>query len=325
MTHVPKHSRSSLARRLRLQQLVIFEKVLEAGSILAASRELAMTQPAVSKSIHDIERQLGESLFVRGKQGVVPTAFGQAFEHHAKAMLAELRYLAEALNAAHSGATGHVVVGTLITASASLLPQAITRLRTSAPDVVVTVRVGANSMLFPALARGEVDVVVGYLPDAAGAELDQAGRARLAHVRLYDEALCVAVGPQHPLARRRRVAAEALRSCDWIIPTPDSVAYPQVRAFFAQQGLALPHAPVESISILTNLELLRSSEMVALMPQSAATRFAAAGLLSILPLAGLSPFSAVGYTLRADRQPTSATARFVTALEEAGRSLRGRN
>ncbi len=56
----PHHSSASLARRLRLQQLTIFTKVAEAGSILAASRELAMTQPAVSKSMQELEARLRE-------------------------------------------------------------------------------------------------------------------------------------------------------------------------------------------------------------------------------------------------------------------------
>ena len=67
-TTPPQHSRLSLARRLRLQQLAVFEKVVEAGSILAASNELAMTQPAVSKSIQELEAQLGGALFGRGQR-----------------------------------------------------------------------------------------------------------------------------------------------------------------------------------------------------------------------------------------------------------------
>ena len=118
----PRHSSGSLARRLRLQQLMVFTKVVQAGSILAASRELAMTQPAVSKSVHELEAQLGGALFVRGKRGVVLTEFGQLFERHAKTLIGELRYLAEDLNASQSGNAGHVIVGTLITASATLMP-----------------------------------------------------------------------------------------------------------------------------------------------------------------------------------------------------------
>ena len=89
-----RHSRQSLARRLRLQQLMIFEQVLASGSLLAAAGELAMTQPAISKSIQELESQLGGALFVRGKRGVQLTEFGRRFEPHAAHMLAELRQLA---------------------------------------------------------------------------------------------------------------------------------------------------------------------------------------------------------------------------------------
>ncbi|UUZ69712.1 LysR family transcriptional regulator [Polaromonas sp. P2-4] len=318
----PKHSRLSLARRLRLQQLAVFEKVVEMGSILAASRELSMTQPAVSKSIHELEQQLDGLLFVRGKRGVVLTELGSLFERHTKTMLAELRYLADDLNDWQTGISGHVIVGTLITASATLLPEAITRLRQAVPDVVVTVRVGPNSMLFPALARGELDVVVGVLPDDTSAVLrDDAERARLTHVALYAEALRAVVGSQNALARRRKIRLADLHELEWIVPTQDSVAYPSVRALFEKEGLAMPRRLVESVSILTNLGLVSSGSMVALMPQSAAERFAQAGLLNILPLEGLSPFSDVGYTVRSDRPPSAAAQHFLTALRDAGREL----
>lgn len=317
----PAHSRASLARRLRLQQLVLFEQVRASGSLLAAAGELAMTQPAISKSLHELESQVGGPLFVRGKRGVVLTELGRRFEPHAASMLAELRQLAETLNATQAGTRGQVVVGTLISASAALLPAAIERLRRDAPDVVVTVRVGPNTLLFPLLARGELDVVVGALPGAtavAGAE-----RARLASQPLYEEALRVVVGAQHPLARRRKLALAELMGLDWIVPTPDSMAWPSVRAFFGATGL--PARRIESVSILTNLALLASGPMVALMPQAAAERFAHLGQVAVLPIRGLGAFGAVGYTVRADRAPSAATERFLAALRAAGEPLgRGR-
>jgi DNA-binding transcriptional LysR family regulator len=321
---MPKHSRLSLARRLKLQQLAVFEQVMESGSILAASRELAMTQPAVSKTIQELEHHLEGALFVRSKRGVALTEFGAVFQRHAKTLLAELHYVAEDLNAWQGGTTGHVIVGTLISASASLLPEAIAQLRRQLPEVMVTVRVGANAMLFPALARGELDVVVGVLPaDSPAATLqDERDRTRLRHVPLYEEALRVVVGKQHALARRRKIRLAELHAMEWVVPTPDSVAYPLVRAFFEKDGLPMPRRIVESVSVLTNLDLVTSASMVALMPQSVAERFVRAGLLTILPLPGLGPFSEVGYTVRADRAPTAATQNLLSALHEISQRRR---
>ena len=319
----PVLTAASLARRLRVAQLAVFEQVVESGSILAASRVLAMTQPAVSKSVRELESQLGGQLFLRGKGGVQLTEFDQLFARHVGAMTAGLQDLTDELNAWHSGATGQVTVGAMLTASAALLPEAISRLRETAPDVVVTVRVGPNSALFPALARGELDLMVGFLPANATSSLQGAEPGmRLVHVPLYDEGLSVVVSPSHPLAGRAEVRVAELRRAEWIVPTPDAVAYPAVRSFFEREGLGMPRRLVKSVSILTNIGLLARRPMVALMPQSVAAQLAAAGLVAVLPLPGVGPFSTVGYTRRARRlSGNAAVQRFIEALHAAGDAL----
>ncbi|HMN22688.1 MAG TPA: LysR substrate-binding domain-containing protein [Ottowia sp.] len=319
----PAHSAASLARRLRVMQLAIFEAVAEAGSILAASRALAMTQPAVSKSLRELESQLGSPLFLRGKRGVQLTEFGVLFARHARAMTAGVQDLADELNAWQAGSTGQVTVGAMLTASAALLPEAISRLRELAPDVVVTVRVGPNTALFPALARGELDLMVGFLPANASSALQGVEPGmRLVHVPLYDEGLSVVVSPGHPLAGRAEVSVAELRRAEWIVPTPDAVAYRAVRDFFEREGLGMPRRLVRSVSILTNVGLLARRPMAALMPQSVAAQLAAAGLVAVLPLPGVGPFSTVGYTRRAQRVSSNAAVqRFIEALHAAGDAL----
>jgi len=312
-----KHSRLSLARSLKLAQLVVFEKVVEAGSILAASRELAMTQPAVSKSIHELERHLDAPLFVRGKRGVTLTEFGQKFESDAKSMLAELRRMVDGLNAWQTGAAGQVVVGTLITGSATLLPEAITRLRKASPDVRVEVRVGPNTILFPGVARGDLDIVVGFLPAAFGPPLRMEDSARLTHVKLYEEALCIVMDRRQALAQRRKLSLRELHGMDWILPTSDSVAYAPACALFDKAGLAMPQRVVNSVSVLTNIGLLTRGPMIAVMPRSGAEPFVRAGLLSFLRLGPLGSIGTVGYTIRTDRTPSPSLQRFILALEEA--------
>ena len=309
-----EHTKLSLARRLKLQQLAIFEKVIATGSILAASRELHMTQPAVSKSIHELEGHFDQALFTRGKRGVRLTEFGELLQRHAQSLLAELRFLADDANAWGTGVSGQVVVGTLISASARLLPKAVVRMRETAPNVIVTVRVGSNDVLFPELARGQVDVVVGLLPG------ESPGPA-LTHVPLYDETLCAVVARHHPLALDTAIDAQQLQEMPWIVPTPESAAMRSAQLFFEAAHLVMPKRIVESVSILTNLGLLLESSMIALMPYAVAEQFVRSGVLSILPLGVVSPFGKVGYTLCSDRPPTAATQRLLSALQEVGGSL----
>lgn len=303
------HTKFSLARRLKLQQIALFDKIVDVGSLLAASRELHMTQPALSKSIQELESHFGRPLLVRTRRGVVPTEFGRMLHGHCQALLSELRLLADDLNAWNTGVSGQVIVGSLISASAQLLPQAVTRLRETAPDVVVEVRVGINETMFEALARGELDVVVGLLPASAGNPL-------LEHVPLYDENLSAVVGRQHPLAGRPRVDPSQLARADWILPTPESEAMQPTQQFFDALGIDRPARVVESVSILTNVGMLAQSQMVALMPSSVARQFARLGLLSVLPLEPPVLFGRIGYTLCRGRTPTPATERMIRALHD---------
>lgn len=318
--NAPAHSRASLTRRLRLSQLAVFEEVARCGSMTIASRQLAISQSAVSKSIRELERQIGAALFVRTRRGVALTQLGRVFARHGRAIGAGLQALAEDLNAAQAGVSGYVTVGTMLAATSALLPEAIVRLRSAAPDVMVNVQVGLNSILFPKLGQGELDLVVGYVPGSARASADELRRG-VVHVPLYDEDLRVVVARDHPLAQRRRVDIADLADQDWIVPTPDSVAAGSVREFFAQHQMAMPRRRVESVSILTNAGMLARRPMVALIPGSAANRLAQVGLVSVLPLRGSAPFGTIGYTLRSGAVENEACQRFIAALHEVAEEI----
>lgn len=307
-----------LARRLRLQQIAIFIQVIESGSVLAASRQLAMTQPAVSKSIQDLENQVGVALFERSKRGMALTDFGKTFENHAKIMLSQLRYLSEDLESWKTGAAGHLIVGTLIAASATMLPDALGILRRLAPNMKVTVKVGANATLYPMLIKGEVDMVLGILPEDASIHLpDPKGAASLKHVALYEEGMHVVVSSRHALAARRKVAIHELEHLEWIVPTRDSATFQAVLRFFREQQLPFPARVIESVSILTNLELLIRWDMIGFMPRSVAQRFEGLGLVKILEIGNLDDATTMGYTVRSDREQSVVIQSFIRALREA--------
>lgn len=304
-----KFSKQSLARRLKLQQLAIFDRVLACGSLLAAARELHMTQPAVSKSIQELEEHFGQALLIRSRRGVQPTDFGLMLHSHSQALLADLRFLADDLNSWNAGVSGKVVAGTLLTAAADLLPRALLRLRELAPNVVVEVRVGVNEKMFAELAAGELDIVIGLIPvqDAA---------STLQHTPLYLETLCAVVGRRHPLATNGVTDVSQLASMDWILPVPQAEARHAAMRFFQELGIPVPTRVIESVSIMTNMGLLVDSRMIALMPFSVARKFVHLGLLSVLPLGQHLPFGNVGYTIAKGRTITPANQRLIMALHD---------
>lgn len=303
----------NLGRKLKFHQLQVFDRVLETGSLVRAANETGLTQPAVSKIVHELEACFEGPLFVRSNRGMQPTELGELLGHRVKSLMAELRYLTDEVNAFSAGTSGHVIVGTLISAAADLLPRTIAMLKERTPGVLVTVREATTAQLFPALASGDLDIVVGRLPERS---LPVANAFALTHEILFNESLSVIGGKRHWTHLPDRVPLAELREGAWILPVPESPSRLAAERLFYDAGLALPEDVVESLSVLTNIGLMLETPRVALMPRAAATPFVESGLLRVLADTMSGSFGDVGYSLRADKSPSPACARFVACLRE---------
>lgn len=303
-----------MLRRLKLKPLLIFDRVLQSGSIVRAARELSLTQPAVTKAIQELEEDLEVPLFERTNRGVVPTSYGLLLGERVKSVIAELRYLTDELNSFRSGDTGNVIVGTLISASARLLPRTIALMKTRRPGILVTVREAPTDRLFPALATGELDLVIGRLPES---DLPLARMFALTHTALYDTAMCVVVARDNPLATSAGLRLAELATHPWILPLNESPARLAAERMFLDAGLQVPANLVESLSLLTNIGLMQDLGAIGLMARDVADHFVRLGLLAILDLGDIGRFGTIGYSVRTDRAPAPAAAHFIACLREA--------
>ncbi|ROQ55809.1 LysR substrate-binding domain-containing protein [Pseudomonas putida] len=310
----------SVARKLKFYQLMVFDQVLQSGSLLRAAQALSLTQPAVTKIIHELESYFDAPLLVRGNRGVRATPLGELVARRSKSLLAELRSLTDEVNAYQEGTSGQVVVGTLISASSSLLPRALQLLKQRAPKVLMSLRVGQMDQLFPALAVGEVDLVVGRVPDDWRWYRES---SQLEVEVLYGEELSVVAGANHPLIGQNPVNLKALLDYPWVMPTRDSLLRRTVDSLFDEAGLMAPPNVIESLSILTNISLMQDQQTVAVMPLEATRQFSGAGLLAILDLGAHLQFGDIGYFRARDRELGPAARLFRECLEQAAREQHG--
>ena len=297
-----------LNARLKLRQLVAFHTIHESGSLVKAAKKLNVTQPALTRTIRELEDIFGNPLFVRGNRGLSPTLFGEALAARVASILAEMRYTADELNALSHADAGHVVVGTIVSASAYLLPAAIAAIKEQSPAIVVTVREATNDFLIPALAGGEIDMVIWRIPEEP--------LEGIRHRVLYKDDLTVVVRPGHPLARRRTVRLAHTVDYPWIVPVSESPVRHIVNESFHSAKLEPPSNIVESLSILTNIGLLGRTDSVAMLPRTAAQRFVREGVVTVLPIKGLAPFGDVGISTWKDRELPPAARRFFQCLVE---------
>src|ERR1041384_7065588 len=91
-------------------QLKRFIAVVEGGSLGKAADALSLSQPGLSKSIHQLEAHFGEPLFHRGTKGVTATELGKAVYRRAKRVLGEWHQLENERAAISGGLTGHITV-----------------------------------------------------------------------------------------------------------------------------------------------------------------------------------------------------------------------
>ncbi len=303
-----------ITRKFRLRHVELIAELYDCRSILKASKRLSLTQPTVTKALRDVESTLAVKLFERSNRGLEPTAYGEIFARHAKIVLAQLRHAAEELESLRAGYSGKVTVGTLLAASASILPDAIALLKKQRPGVAISVVVGTYDILMPSLLVGDLDMVLGRLPEE--------GRSRaLVYEEFYAEPICVVTRRGHPLARKRRVTLRDLANEAWLLPLPETALRRQIERAFVEAGAPLPRNVIESVSILTNRALLRKSDCVGVMPYHVALDDVEQGLLAILPVRLKSIESPVGAILRAPGTLPPAAAALLDCLRLAGKEV----
>jgi len=303
-----------ITRKFRLRHVELIAELYDSRSILKAARRLSLTQPTITKALQDIEATLGLRLFERSNRGLAPTAYGEIFARHAKIVLAQLRHAAEELEGLRDGFSGKVAVGTLLAASASVLPDAIALLKKERPGVAISVAVGTYDILVPSLLVGDLDMVLGRMPEE--------GRNRaLIYEEFYAEPVCLVVRRGHPLSRKRRLGLRDLSNEAWLLPLPETTLRRQIERAFLEANAPLPRNIIESVSILTNRALLRKSDCIGVMPYHVALDDVQQGLLALLPVKLKSIESPVGAIVRAPGQLPPAAAALLECLRIAARDV----
>jgi len=303
-----------LVSRLKIKHLKLLVTVGEQNNIFRAAKLLNMAQPAVTKTVRDLENALDLTLFNRSSRGVTPTAYGEVLIKHAKLILAQVRHVSEELVSLHAGVSGHINVGTLLAASSALLPKSLATLKEERSSVSVSVTEGTNDILIPKLLIGEIDVVVGRLPEVQEEEGVQSEA-------LFYEPVLLVVRTGHPLLKKRKLALADLVDKDWILPSEGTVLRREIDNAFHKAKLQVPQNAVESVSNLTNRTLLTETDMIAVMPYQIVKTYEEVGLLKRLPLRIKTDLGPVGYTVRAGAELTPAVQYLLEVLKETGQGL----
>ncbi|MGC1330432.1 LysR substrate-binding domain-containing protein [Pseudomonas sp.] len=267
-----------------------------------------VTVPAVSKSLTELERGLGLTLFSRTAQGLMPTPYGDCLIRHARSMLTVLHDARDQLKALSSGAEGKIRIGMLPASASVLLPQALSLLKQRSPSTNVTIIEGTTEVLLPELWQGRLDLVVGRLPapGTLGSFEEQ---------ELLEEPVVLMTGLHHPLARRKTVEWSDLSPYAWILPPPGSLLRDPLERVLEANDLPLSSNYIETLSIHVVRAHLRVSDSIAIMAVSIASD--PVQPLHVLPLSLPRLVRPVGVLWNRSRDLTPSAQLMVQCLEEA--------
>ncbi|RDH95893.1 pca operon transcription factor PcaQ [Caldimonas thermodepolymerans] len=299
---------SPLLHRLQLRHLHCFLAVARLGNLRRAAESLAVTQPAVTKTLAELEDILGVALFVRSRRGAALTPQGHEFLRHANTVVSLLGEAVDSISG--SRARPALRVGALPTLAASFLPRVLQGLQ---PLGAVQVSTGRNRELLDRLQHGELDIVIGRL-----AEPEQ--MVGLSFEHLFSEPLVVVVHPAHPLAATRPVEAAALGRYPLVLPLGGTLIRHAADSLLATHGIQPHSGVVETLAVSLGRRLCLESQAAWFTPLSAVAPDLADGLLHRLPLA-TGTHEPVGLALRTDQTPPPPLQALVAAVRRAARQM----
>ena len=241
---------------MKLSQLRAVVAVAEHGSLRAAARSLGTAQPTLTRSLLELERELGAPLFERRSRGMVETALGRAFVRRAVTILNDVRRARDEFDQLRGSTGGTVTIGLSIAAHFSLLPKALLPFRRQFPNVHLHIIEGFYPTLEHGLQDGTIDLSIG--PDP-GLRLPTILRKETL-LRNRRAVICRNKHPLHARSLRELVDAE------WISTSITPRAENEIGDLFKGYGLPEPKLALRSQSALTLLTCLANSDLLAMAP-----------------------------------------------------------
>jgi DNA-binding transcriptional LysR family regulator len=246
--------------RLEPRQLTHLATIAAYGSFSRAAERLNISQPALSASIAQLERTVGSRVLERGRHGAKLTELGHALTRHSHAVDSQLAMAAEEIRLRKLGGDGPLVIGVTPISAASLVPEALGRLKRAIPRLSASVIEGVFGEGMSMLRAGEIDLFVGPVGIFPGS-------AEIVEQPLTTDPLDLVMRPRHPLANSASLSLRDLRSVDWALPNEGGAFQRQIEALFISAGVQWPAFYIGTNSMTALRAIVMQTDCVTIMPR----------------------------------------------------------
>lgn len=293
-----------LASRMSRVQIRSLIAIAENGSLAAGARTLDASQASLQRAARDLERTLRTPLIVQAASGIMATQAAAQFARKIKLALREIDLGMDEIEAARGNVGGEIVIGAMLLASSVVLAAVINEFVLRYPEAHISILNGNTSEMLRCLRAGDVDVVIGLLPDVSF--------EGLVHEALAQTPYVVAGRQGHPLIARRSVTLDDLADYDWIVAIPGASRRLRFDSLF--RGRRRPRTRIETGSLPTLRLLLEQSNRLALLT-SYELMFEEAALAAI-PFGPIEPVPSIGLTMRESWLPTQLQKCFLDLVHQ---------
>ena len=247
-----------------MRQLRQFIAVVEHGNLRRAADAIHLSQPALTKSIHNLEEDLGVQLLTRAARGVTPTIYGDLLLRHARLLRNESERAAAEISAVKAGHVGHLRLG-VANFSISFLPRVIARLLATTPGLSFDIVDGTYEGLTALLEEGVLDAVASGFPLVHRAE-------NLVHEELVAGEFLMVCHPNHPILALGRRSLEILAQQRWIVANRPLQITEFLEFTFRSAGVKPPKPMITSGSMSFLKAVLLEGEFISTLPRCVVNR-----------------------------------------------------
>lgn len=297
------------SQRIRLRHLHTFVAVAQQGTLGRAAETLNLSQPALSKTLNELEQLTGTRLFERGRLGAQLTLVGEQFLTHAVKVLDALNSAGQALNHKEGLNNDIVRIGALPTAALGILPTVIGQFHKQQKDITLQVATMNNTMLLAGLKSGEIDIGIGRMSDP---DL----MSGLNYELLFLESLKLVVRPGHPLLQETVTLSRVM---EWpvVVSPKGTVPRQNAETLLQSQGCKMPAGCIETLSASLSRQLTVDFDYVWFVPSGAVKDDLRRGVLSALPIATQGAGEPIGILTRVDATLTPGTQTLLSAIRKS--------
>ena len=267
----------NLDTRIKYRHLLCFLEIARQGSLARAADILAISQPAISKTLKELEDLLEARLFERSRQGVELTPAGTRFMRYAGPSVQALRDGVSSLRG-EARAPSQVRIGVLSTVEGLLMPEVLCRLHQRHEALVISVVTGVSAQLLGQLHLGELELVVGRMTESPQIQ-------GLSFEHLYSESMALVVRPGHPLLASAPVERQRVGQYPLVLPPPGTTIRQHADSLFVQCGIQMPAQRLETLSLALSRRYLLGSDALWVAPRDAVLLDCAAASWPSLTLA----------------------------------------